>query len=289
MLYRGHNMNNTSTRLNELFNSLPNLPTIPKVVTSILKALEDPNQNLDNLVSEVSKDQVLAAKVLRLANSSFYAASFKISTIDKAVSIVGTNSLKSIVLTSFMTNTFKEVPNFELDLFWGTSLMAGYIAKDLAGFADLDPNVAFTAGLVHKIGVLLLVLAYPDKYALVHDKAGCVPEDKVKAEFEYIGISHCQAGAELAERWGFPWVLTDAIKDYAMGFDLTHCKVASLVYIASVVAKGVVLKKSPEMVLDIISSKNVDLLSFIKHTPESFIGMYKKYEEQRSSIMNLVS
>jgi putative nucleotidyltransferase with HDIG domain len=193
------------------------LPSLPAVVIELQKCLDADNTGAKQLAEKISRDQALSAKTLRLANSPFYSMQCAVSTIKQAVSVLGFDSVRTMVTTAGIVNAFvaSQLPKeFDFENFWRHSLATGMCAKTLARFCDVDPDQAFMAGLMHDIGKLVLARAHPEKFmeAIRYAEAQSCPISKAeKAMFDF---DHAAVGAQLAKTWNFPVAIQRAIEEH---------------------------------------------------------------------------
>ena len=142
-----------ATTLDELFAENHSLPTVPKVVRDLIEVLQNDNATLAQVARKIDVDQVLTAKMLRLANSPYYGVRKKISTIEEAIRMLGLSSIRTLVVSSNLAGTFKQIPNVDLPTFWRHSLRVASVARHRAARARAgDPNHAITGGSKHAIG-----------------------------------------------------------------------------------------------------------------------------------------
>ena len=99
--------------LESLFSETPNLPNIPRVIQTLIEKFNDPKSNADEISKNIQMDQVLSAKIMRLANSARYGAGRRIASIDSAVVMLGIDSLKTLVIASGISGAFKDIPGFD--------------------------------------------------------------------------------------------------------------------------------------------------------------------------------
>ena len=149
--------------LESLFKESPNLPNIPKVVQELIEKFNDPHSNSDEISKKIQMDQVISAKIMRLANSARYGAGRKIASIDSAVVMLGIDTLKTLVIASGVTGAFKDIPGFDKKQFWRDSFMIASICKLIAKHTDCDAETAFTVGMMHNIGELLILIFNPEE------------------------------------------------------------------------------------------------------------------------------
>ncbi len=242
-----------------LFGNATLLPQIPKVVQELIDSLKDEDVDLAQLASKVKQDQVISAKVLRLANSSYYGSKGKVGSIDEAITLIGLNAFRTLIIASGVAGAFKQVPGLDLAAFWKNSMLVANIAKALARSNKLDAEAAFTIGLMHGIGQLMLHLGFPDGAAKVaaNCKGTSVGERKA-VERTLLQIDHCQVGAELAKRWHFPAEIQDSILHYADPINGNlHAKV---VHTAVLVAQELAAGQSSEQIFSIVPENCRDAL-----------------------------
>lgn len=188
------------------------LPTIPKVVHELIASFRDVDLSVDDLADKIGHDQVLTARVLRLANSARFGGNRTIGTLHDAVILLGIDNLKMLVIASGITSASKTIPGFNIKAFWERSFEMANTSRCLANFAKLDPQLAYTCGLLCNIGELVLHVALPNE-ALQIDKMVAGGANRVTAERVIIGMDLTQIGAELAARWNFPDTIQEAIRE----------------------------------------------------------------------------
>ncbi|MCJ8170113.1 HDOD domain-containing protein [Atopomonas sediminilitoris] len=198
--------------LDELFNKIHDLPTIPKVVQELIQMFNDPNADLDKIADKISLEQVISAKVLRLANSPRFRGSQEITSIGDASSRLGMNTLRTLVMASAVTGAFKTGPSFDIKAFWLQSFQVGTIARLVARQLKQNTETAFTCGMLHDIGELLIQVALPDVAESINKASGGTEEGRREQENLQLGFSFTHVGAELAKRWKFPTAMQEAIE-----------------------------------------------------------------------------
>ena len=114
----------TPNFINDIAAGKVELPTIPRIVQQVSAALRDPNVDTRKVGETLAQDPVLSAKVLRLANSSFFGGQRSMASIDAAVSLIGTQALGRLVLAGGVAGSFGPVPGIDLPTFWRDSLIA---------------------------------------------------------------------------------------------------------------------------------------------------------------------
>ena len=143
----------------DIVRKLQTLPTLSAVVADLLNCVDQDDIDIATLARKVSHDQALTAKTLRFANSSFFGTQSKVSTIQQAISLIGVQSMRHLIITTALSGHFVDgnCPGFDPRAFWRHSLATAVCCKVLAMHLHLNQDFAFTAGLLHDIGRLVLV------------------------------------------------------------------------------------------------------------------------------------
>ena len=184
-----------------LFSRIKQLPVIPKLLHELMQSFADDNSRIEDISKKIAMDQVISAKVLKMANSAAYRRGQDVTSIEQAVIRLGFNSLRSLVVASGLMTTFKTPANFDKTRFWVETFQVATIAKALASDCKkIEPDTAFTCALLHNIGELLIQSAMPEEAGLINMaiSKGC---GRIDAQREMLGYDYSQVGAELAKRW----------------------------------------------------------------------------------------
>lgn len=234
-------------RLEEIVGEIENLPALSTVVVDLLNSIEEEGIDVAELARKVSHDQSLSAKTLRFANSSLFAKS-KVSTIEQAISIVGFNAVHNLALAAAMAGAFPEklCERFDFKAFWRHSIGTAVCAKVLARHLHLNQNLAFTAGLLHDIGRLVLVTRFTQHYeaALAYrEEHDCYTLD---AERTVLGIDHQAAGHALAEHWRFSEGILHAIVAHHEPDAMGAGSLAALINMADAIAHALDLSRAED-------------------------------------------
>jgi HD-like signal output (HDOD) protein len=197
--------------LNALFDKLHSLPTIPKVAQELILQFDNPNTSIDSVARNISMDPVIAAKVLRLANSARFRGAREATSVDDAAMRLGFDTLRTLVLASAVTGAFKTDSGFDLKGFWIHTFQVAGICRILAKQRGESVETAFTCGMMHNIGELLIQTGVPELAVQLnrggkHDEA-----QQVALETLHLGFGFPEVGAELARRWQLPKLIQDAI------------------------------------------------------------------------------
>lgn len=235
--------------IDTLFEDIQKIPSVPEIVRELIESLNDPNVNLADLGKKVSKDQVISLKVLRMVNSPMYGLSQKCNTIEDSVVLLGTAKLKTLVVASGLVGSIDNVDGIDMREFWLESFRVAGYAKAIAPKINAHADLAFTAGLIHNIGSLLIAMARPKIAAEI---AEYVKSDKPREKVErtLLGFTHADVSAELARRWKFPDELIAAVEGQLTPLEFEPLSLeAAALHLATHVSAGKV-QETPLPVLE---------------------------------------
>ncbi len=201
--------------LKRIVSRIDSLPSIPALYMELVEELESPEASIAKVGDIVAKDIGLTAKMLKLVNSAFFGLPQKISHPAKAVSLLGTDLIKAIVLSAGTLQKFKSfnLPGFSLDDLWQHSMTTAACCKIIAQAAGMDrkdADTAFMAGLLHDIGKLLVAVHMPEGFARVLRHSAQHKLSMAEAEMELLGTTHASMGAYLLGLWGLPDPIIEA-------------------------------------------------------------------------------
>lgn len=189
------------------------LPSMPSIVMEILDSFDNENVNLTTMANKIACDQGIVARVMRVANSSFFGLSGQISSIFEAVSVLGFNNLRGLVMAAGIINTLPRLEHgFDGMIFWRHSIRTAVCAKVLAKHIGLSPETAFTAGLLHDIGKLVMGVYFPQAFEQAHEFDAGSTIETLQAERTALGMDHAAIGGEVAKRWHFPPEIREAVE-----------------------------------------------------------------------------
>jgi len=204
----------TPNFINDIAAGKVELPTIPAVVQRLIAALRDPDVDTRKIGEALSQDPILSAKVLRLANSAFFGGQRSMASIDAAIALIGIQALNRLIVACGVSSSFKEIPGIDLPVFWRDALVAATAANKLAPRLAADAEEAYTCGLLHATGHLILCQTYPDiANAMFTGFAVVRGAELASIEVGAFGIDHPAVGALWAETLGFPQAVANTIRD----------------------------------------------------------------------------
>ena len=226
----------TPLSFEHVIRQIQELPSLPAVVLELLSSMEQQDIDVHVLAHKIELDQAMAAKTLRIANSSFYGMQSAVTSIAQAVSVLGFHSIRTVVTACALMGSFAPVAGFDFQGFWRHSLATAVVARLLAPHMGVNPETAFTAGLLHDLGTLVLATRFPDQHALVRSYRQRHDCQMIDAEHAVLGIDHPQVGSALAAWWKFPAAIQQAVADQHAVERLGEVGLPLLVHMANAVA-----------------------------------------------------
>jgi len=247
--------------LDGVVRQIRDLPSLSAVVVELLSSMEASDVDVHVLGAKIALDQSLAAKTLRLANSSFYGVASQVTSIDRAIAVLGFHSIRTLVTACAVTGSFpaSDAGDFDFKGFWRHSVATAACARLLAAHLKLNPETAFTAGLLHDIGSLVLVTRFPAEYAQVmahrreHD---CFLSESEQAVF---GTDHGAVGSALAQYWKFPVSMQEAVAGHH--HDDGKLSLPMVVHAANTIAHALDLSGDPDDLAPAMSAAVWDTLA----------------------------
>lgn len=216
------------------------LPALPTIVFDLITSFARADVDVATLADKISRDQALAAKILRLANSSFYGLQAKVGTVKQAIVVLGFDSARALAVASSVIERFGDERLAEIDVieFWRHSIATALCARALARHAGLSKDQAFIAGLLHDIGRLVLASAFPADYARVTDHCTREGISLSDAELRVLGVDHQRVGQLLGEAWRFPPPMQRAIGQHHVPAMADLSGLAGLIHAANAVVQA---------------------------------------------------
>jgi len=250
--------------------TMKELPPFSSAINDLLKILDENNTDMSTIAVKLLVDPVLAGRVLHMANSSFYGFSRQIGTVREACVILGNHTVRNLIYTLVVMGQFESTMDktseglslnvrtdpdkltVDYQQVWQHSLMVGCLGMRLAESIECDQETAFTAGLFHELGTIILHHFFPKQF----DE--CITWSKnnsvclIEAEREFFGMDHFQISALGLDTWNFPNTIIDVLKhmSYQVSCD---SPLPNLIRICDVMACGLGLEPIKSMPLSAIN------------------------------------
>ena len=191
------------------------LPALPGTAMAAMQMLDNPNVNAKELQTVIARDQALAARILKICNSAMFGFHQEVASLPHAITILGLERVRSIIVAATLQQMFRTAAaskDLTSQLFWEHSWGAGVAARTLAVAARFPaPEEAFTCGLLHDIGKMVLLKNRGDQYRDILNDVYRGAASFHQAELQIFGFSHAHVGALLASKWHFPAQLVQGI------------------------------------------------------------------------------
>ena len=267
------------------------LPSPPAIALRILEAVKKGDASFSELARIISVDPALTAKILKVANSSFYSMPNQVNTIEKALSVLGMNVMKNIALSFVIAKelTGHNHEGFDFIYFWRRAVTCAVSAELLASLLHYKNDDLFVSALLQDIGVLVLHLCWPGEYRQVLDEKRVTEASVFGSERKNFGVDHQEIGADLLTEWGLPDTISTMIRYHhtsdcpeavKMPVNILHWStmLASIYDGSRSVEKMLRLKaaicprfqikeEAVDTLVDSVAQKSVELLSFFDINP----------------------
>lgn len=234
--YNNSNNTNENSAANwqTLLNSLNEVPAMPNIIVRALNIVKDPEAGAKQLAKIVSCDQSLSTKVLTVVNSSYYGFPQQITSISRAISLIGMSKTKNIIMTVAMKPMLTNQGGREL---WKHSIMTAVGCEYIANYLKImNTDEAFVTGFLHDLGKLVLNI----KDANLYEKVKLLAEGNgniIQLEQQYFGTDHCQMGSLLTKRWQLPLLINNVVKYHHAPADSSMPIPCTLVYLVDSLVK----------------------------------------------------
>ena len=188
------------------------IPPFPSVAHQIMALASKDDSSAQQVARLVRTDPSFSAEMLRYANSALFGARHSVSGLAQAIVLLGMDRVKTLATIVVMNRMVRfSIKIDALRKVWTHSLATALIAEEAASKMHVSPDVGYTVGLLHNLGTLGLMSAYPDEYSRMLEVSNDYGFDLLKTERDLFDIDHCAAGAYLAQDWDFPDELAAAI------------------------------------------------------------------------------
>ena len=195
------------------------LPVMPEVAHALIRTLSDEDVTLAQVRDLIAKDPVLTAKLLRLANSAASGMRREVSTLDAAIAMLGLAQVRAMALTACMNVAFPLVPGLDRTEFWRNCMSCAGYSQWLAGAVGISGQEAWLAGMMLRLGELIIVQSRPDTLEVL-EKLPQLPGHRWIRERETLGFTEAQVTAELTHRWNFPLAIVRGLGSAAAPLDM---------------------------------------------------------------------
>jgi HD-like signal output (HDOD) protein len=203
-----------SSEFQTVINAVGDLPPMPVVATKVVQLMQDPNTTAKDLADAISRDAAVSARILKIANSSFYSMQRQVKTLEQAIVILGEKTLKSLVLASSLRGMNKSFGLMD-KMLWEDSIGGAIGARLVAlRFHSADPEEAFLAGLFRHIGKLVMLNMDRDKFQKIIEGVYNGEGSFEELERKLFPYSHAVIGEAVLQKWNFSRTLTQVARHH---------------------------------------------------------------------------
>jgi putative nucleotidyltransferase with HDIG domain len=202
--------------IDKVLKDITKLPPMSNVVLRVMTLIQNPSVSIQELANEISKDPAVTATIIKLSNSAYYRASKPIRTVSESLMTLGIKTVKEIILLSASKKIIsKDLPAYQIeaDAMWLHSLIVAELSAKISTLkkTNIARDLAFTSGLLHDIGKVILAQFFPAK--ILEIKAAVKNSEKpfTDIEKEFLGYDHQEVGNKALEAWNFPDELKEVV------------------------------------------------------------------------------
>lgn len=282
--------------MEDIFKTIDTLKPIPQTALKIMRMFQSAQYNITDVTTELAKDQVLSAQALKLCNSALFAGLLKIDSLKDAVLLLGEDMLVKSIITAAVHHYFAQTGTSGYSLckggmFFhavGVAVLAEKIAEKTG---QCEPKLAYTAGLLHDIGKVILDQYVADSSPLFFRKLGKDTETLITSEKKGFGITHCETGAILAKTWHFSDNLSEVIQHHHRPEDAKRNKpLAYIIYLSDLIMEkfnaGMDMEKmqtqSLQSALKTLNLKAPDIPGFVDAIPVNMGNIEELFTSQKA-------
>ena len=210
------------------------LPAAPKVVRRLIATFDQDEVDMVQVAALIEEDPVLTAKMLKTANSAFFGLTRTVYSAREALNVMGLIKVRALVIAAAFGDSFHSVGSINLSQFWRYNMNTANLARYIALPIRIDENTAFTSGLIHNIGELVMHVGMPEAMIDLERSVPLLDLKRATAEKALFGYSYAEVGAALAREWHFPKRMINAIEHQRAPFENeVYEPIAGVLHIAS--------------------------------------------------------
>ena len=278
--------------LEQLIMTASDLPTIPVVATKVMQLIESEAATAEELARIVSADPAVAARVLKISNSSFYGCQRQIQTLSHAIMMLGYNTLRSLVVAASVKQVYKPYGLTE-KMLWEHSFGAGLAARIIAHHTRMvNEEEAFLGGLFHDIGKIIMNFFDSQQFQSVMQKCYNDEISFLEAEQQVYSYTHAEVGGLVIKKWNFPEMLMKAVLqhhhfDFPEDEDPCQIRLTCVVGLANLFCHKLGIGvREPEENLELHTTVPATLLNLDKACLDNILDIFNQAYTQDKSFFN---
>jgi len=249
--------------LNNLGERISQLPVLPSLLHNLMNSLGDNGASLNDISKMVASDQGIGAKVLKMANSAAYRGAKDITSIEEASKRLGTGILHSIIVVSFLVNSFPKISEEDRKDFWRHTYSVAILSRDLAKLSKIDPSTAFTCGMLYDLGNLVMLILSDEKETMIIKELIKRGVSKAQAQKRVLKMGYCQVGLLLGSIWRFPPLFIRCIAHHSAPLKQDNISNEACLLALAIEIKNLIDEQEPEIKKQLSQEKQQDLVTEI--------------------------
>ena len=274
----------------DLVSAVSDIVSLPETVLRVNEMVDDTHSSAADIGEIIRQDPGLTARLLRIANSPFYGFPSRIDNVPIAITVIGTNQLRDLLLATSTIQVFSDFPNgiVSMETFWRHSLRCAIIARSLAAHLhETNVECYFTAGLLHDIGYLIIYREIPEMARRALKRSNQNRDSVHLVEQEIIGFDHGAVGGELLRQWNLPSTLSETVEfHHTPRFAKQHPKEAAIIHIANYLANTMLANIGGD--IEETEALEVSALKTAGLTPDILQSVLKEAEAQFKETLEIM-
>ncbi len=280
----------TRYSLSELVSNTSTVYSLPLFYQRLNEAINHPRTSVNDIANIITEDQGLTVRLLKLANSPMFGYFGNVDSINRAVTIIGTQQLRDLALAVSVMGVFKGIPDELLSMpqFWRHSIACGIVSRSLAIWRR-EANVErfFLAGMLHDIGQLVMATAMPVMVRQMIEQARRETRSYFDVEKEQLGYNHAEAGSELLKEWKIPSNIAEPVgyhhhpgksEKFPMESAMIHC--------SDVICQGLLLGRSCSR---FVPPLDLDAWEYLDMSPAELASLIQQIEPQLEETFEILN
>lgn len=221
--------------LKELIENKKALPVIPEIATLLIKELNAEDPNFFKIEKLIYTDPIITFKLLKLVNSSYFGFTRKINNVADALNYIGYKKVLNLIITLSIATSYKHIKNINIPQFWQYSLNVAKLSSNLAEKIKIDKHTAFTIGLIHAIGELILHAGMSNDVEILNNLTSPFSPERSMTERELFGYSYLDVSSEFAQKSNFSNIIVETLSSQCsckVQKDIKYRDMAIVLYLA---------------------------------------------------------
>lgn len=266
----------TGSGLQNIIDNMPNLPTMPNVVMEALNLIGNPKSNINQLSDIISKDSSITMQILKLVNSAYYGFPNQITTINRAMALLGLNKVKSLIMSVAIQPMMMSLHGKNL---WEHSIRCAVGCQMLSKSLGYDQtDEAFVMGLLHDVGKTIFEIHNKGSLAEI-ERMTKLGVNELQAEKMIFGFDHTEVGEQLVKKWKLPIIISNCVKFHHAPQLAESSSMVGIVYVANELSQT-------KLKYPVLDPEIVDSLDFDISEPEK---LREEIFEMSQSIINALA